>query len=313
MKNKLTVSVIMPMKNAEPYVYDAISSVLEQDFQGFELIVVDDGSTDSSRKIAESFLDSRVKVITGPKIGAADAFNAALNIAKGEYIANCDADDLYPEDRLSWQVKYLEQNKECDAVCGTYSTMDSKSIVISQFNCGEEPQNISNELITGKTRTSFCTFLTRREVLIGVEGCRGFFVTSQDIDLQLRIGERHNIWYEPRNTYFYRLHDTSITHTQAKNKRVFFEETARLFLQQRLALGADDLQRGKTSDIPTFEDLPSTSDEQISGMLTSEAWRLHREGEKIKAIGTGWKVFLKKPFNFSSWRNLVALIVKAVI
>lgn len=304
------VSVIMPMKNAEDYVADAISSVLKQSFDDFELIVVDDGSTDTSRKIAKSFLDSRVSVIPGPKTGAADAFNTALMQAKGKYIANCDADDLYPEDRLSWQVNYLEQNKECDAVCGTYSTMDFKGAVISQFNCGEEPENLSKELLTGKTRTSFCTFLTRRDVLIGVDGCRGFFVTSQDIDLQLRIGECHNVWYEPKNTYFYRLHDCSITHSQASNKRVFFEQTARLFLQQRLEKGLDDLQRGTPPEIPSLEELPSRSKEQICGMLTSEAWRLHCEGQKIKAISKGGKVCIKKPFSLTSWRNLAALIVK---
>ncbi|MEY8213088.1 MAG: glycosyltransferase family A protein [Colwellia sp.] len=307
----LDVSVIMPMKNAEPYVYDAINSVLKQSFKNFELIVVDDGSTDTSREIAESFLDVRVKVIAGPKTGAAGAFNIALNIAKGKYIANCDADDLYPEDRLAWQVSYLEVNKACDAVCGTYSTMDSNGVVISQFNCGKEPDNISHELVTGKTRTSFCTFLTRREVLLGVEGCRGFFVTSQDIDLQLRIGECHNVCYEPRNSYFYRLHDSSITHTQAKNRRVFFEETARLFLQQRLENGADDLQRGEPPNIPAFEGLPSSSQEQIRGMLTSEAWRLHSAGHKMKAINKGWSVCLKAPFGLISWRNLLALIVKS--
>lgn len=306
----LKVTVIMPMKNAEDYVADAISSVLKQSFDDFELIVVDDGSTDSSRKIAESFLDSRVSVIPGPKTGAADAFNTALMQAKGKYIANCDADDLYPEDRLSWQVNYLEQNKECDAVCGTYSTMDSKGTVITQFNCGEEPESLSKELLTGKTRTSFCTFLTKRDVLIGVEGCRGFFVTSQDIDLQLRIGECHNVRYEPKNTYFYRLHDCSITHSQASNKRVFFEQTARLFLQQRLNKGLDDLQRGSPPSVPSFEDLPSKSSVQIGGMLTSEAWRLHREGEKIKAIIKGGKVCMNMPFNLASWRNLAALIVK---
>lgn len=310
MKNNVVVSVVMPMKNAEPYVYDAISSVLKQDFKSFELIVVDDGSTDSSRKVAESFSDIRVNVIPGPKTGCADAFNAALAIAKGKYIANCDADDLYPEDRLSWQVNYLEKNKECDAVCGTYSTMDFKGAVISQFNCGEEPENLSKELLTGKTRTSFCTFLTRRDVLIDVDGCRRFFVTSQDIDLQLRIGERYNVWYEPKNTYFYRLHDCSITHSQASNKRIFFEQTARIFLQQRLEKGLDDLQRGTPPEIPSLEELPSRSKEQICGMLTSEAWRLHCEGQKIKAISKGGKVCIKKPFSLTSWRNLAALIVK---
>ena len=304
------VTVIMPMKNAEAYVYDAISSILKQDFQCFELIVVDDGSTDASREIAESFPDNRVKVIAGPKTGAANAFNAALNIAAGKYIANCDADDLYPEDRLTWQVKYLEENIEFDAVCGMYTTMDSNAVIISQFNCGEMQESITNELLTGKTRTSFCTFLVRHEALLAVEGYRSFFVSSYDIDLQLRIAEHYNIRYEPKNTYYYRLHDSSITHTPASNKRVFFEETARLFLQQRLANGMDDLQRGVPPRIPSFESLPSKSIEQISGMLTSESWRLHREGQKLKAICKGCKVCLKKPCSLASWRNLAALIVK---
>jgi glycosyltransferase involved in cell wall biosynthesis len=310
MNNNVVVSVTMPMKNGEPYVYDAINSVLQQNFKNFELIVVDDGSTDGSREVAESFHDGRVKVIAGPKTGAADAFNAALAIAEGTYIANCDADDLYPNDRLSWQVKYLEEHQECDAVCGTYSTMEPKGTVISKLNCGQATESISNELLTGKTRTSFCTYLTKREVLIEAKGCRDFFVTSQDIDLQLRLGESGEVKYVAKNTYFYRLHDNSITHTQASNKRVFFEETARLFQQQRLSNGVDDLQRGTPPNAPSFEDLPNKSAQQISGMLTSEAWRLHREGKKIKAISKGGKVCIKKPFSLTSWRNLAALIVK---
>jgi glycosyltransferase involved in cell wall biosynthesis len=310
MKNNVVVSVIMPMKNAEPYVYGAINSVVQQSFKGFELIVVDDGSTDGSRQIAESFQDGRVKVITGPKIGAAGAFNAGLTIAEGKYIANCDADDLYPKDRLSWQVEYLEEYQECDAVSGTYTTMEPNGTNISTFNCGQASESISNELLTGKTRTSFCTFLTKREALTEIKGCRDYFVTSQDIDLQLRLGENREIRYVPKNAYFYRLHDNSITHTQASNKRIFFEETARLFQQQRLSNGVDDLQRGTPPITPNFEGLPSKSAKQITGMLTSEAWRLHREGEKIKAISIGGKVCIKKPFTLTSWRNLAALIIK---
>ena len=306
----LKVTVIMPMKNAEIYVADAITSVLKQSLEDFELIVVDDGSTDSSRQIADSFQDGRVKVITGPKMGAAGAFNEALSIAEGKYIANCDADDLYPKDRLSWQVKYLEDHQGCHAVCGTYSTMEPNGTVISKLNCGEVTESISNELLTGKTRTSFCTYLTKREVLIEAKGCREFFVTSQDIDLQLRLGESREVRYVPKNTYFYRLHDSSITHTQASNKRVFFEKTARFFQQQRLSNGMDELQRGTPPNTPDFENLPSTSVKQISGMLTSEAWRLHREGKKIKAIKKGGKVCIKKPLSLTSWRNLAALIVK---
>lgn len=188
--------------------------------------------------------------------------------------------------------------------------MEPNGTIVSKFNCGDTYESISNELLTGKTRTSFCTYLTKRKVLIEAKGCRDFFVTSQDIDLQLRLGESIDVWYVPKNTYFYRLHDNSITHTQASNKRVFFEETARLFQQQRLSNGMDDLQRGTPPNVPNFEGLPSKSAKQITGMLTSEAWRLHREGQKIKAITKGGKVCIKKPFSLTSWRNLAALIIK---
>ncbi|MEY8210768.1 MAG: hypothetical protein RPT00_00780, partial [Gammaproteobacteria bacterium] len=72
-----------------------------------------------------------------------------------------------------------------------------------------------------------------------------------------------------------------------------------------------DLQRGEPPNIPAFEGLPSSSQEQIRGMLTSEAWRLHSAGHKMKAINKGWSVCLKAPFGLISWRNLLALIVKS--
>lgn len=306
------VSVIMPMKDTEEYVSDAISSVLAQSFKSFELIIIDDGSTDYSRKITETFVDERIKVVTGPGKGKALAFNQALKLSKGKYLCICDSDDLFPEDRLVWQVVFLEQNNDIDAICGTYSTMNPKGKVLSQFDCGSEKEEISKELLTGKTRTSLCTFLISRNVIIEMDGFRSFFETSQDIDFQLRLGENYSVWYEPINSYFYRLHDSSITHSQALNKRKFFGSTARTFLKQRIAHGLDDLQKGNPPTPPDFEIRASSSRDHISGILTSEAWRLHREGHKMKAINKGMRVCTNKPFSLTSWRNLAALIIKSV-
>jgi len=304
------VTVIMPMKNAENFVYDAISSVLNQSFKFFELIVVDDGSTDSSRKIVELFDDDRASVIAGPQTGVSDAFNLALSLAKGKYVCNCDSDDLYPENRLDWQVKWMEDHPGFDAVCGTYSTMDPRGNILSEFDCGQVGANIGNELLLGKTRTSFCTFLTKIGAVVELDGCRSYFTTSQDIDLQLRMAGKYNIWYEPRNTYYYRLHDSSITHSQASNKRVFFEDTARKFLKQRVDQGQDDIDRGMPPAIPDFDLQASSSKHQISGILTSEAWRLHRKGHRVKAVKKGFIACMNEPASFVRWRNLLALIIK---
>jgi glycosyltransferase involved in cell wall biosynthesis len=304
------VTVIMPMKNAADFVEDAVKSVLSQDYGDFEMIIVDDGSTDNSRELVENLKSKKVSVISGPETGAADAFNLALSLAKGEYVCNCDADDLFPDDRLSWQVDWLELNGGSDAVCGTYSTMDNKGNILSMYDCGSSPMEINPELEKGVVRTSFCTFLMRTASLKKLGGYRSYFISSYDIDLQLRMGEACKIWYEPKNSYYYRLHDSSITHTQASNKRVFFEETARAFLQQRKLSGIDALDNGSPPALPNFDEKASSSLNQVTGVLISEAWRLHRSGLKHAGVQKGWQACRHAPTSFVNWKNLFFLILK---
>ncbi len=98
----LNVSVIMPVYNSEKFLRGAINSVLAQDFQDFELILVDDGSKDNSGKICDEYaqIDSRVRVIHKKNGGICSARNAGLDVAKGEYIGFCDNDDRYLADLL---------------------------------------------------------------------------------------------------------------------------------------------------------------------------------------------------------------------
>lgn len=309
-ENKL-ISVIMLMKNAEGFVSEAIESVLDQTYSNIELIVVDDQSDDESRRLVEEVNDPRIRLLNGDGKGVAIAFNKALGAAKGYYICRCDADDLFPKKRLASQVSWLNLHPEFGAVCGRYESMDEKGNHVSTFLCGgDQDEDITVELLESKTRTSLCTFLVKKSAVVELGGCRGFFVTSSDIDLQLRLATKIKIAFVPEIAYHYRLHDSSITHTQASNKRVFFEKTARFFLQQYLENGVDDLQRGMPPDIPNFDDSPSKTKEQIKGLLTSEAWRLHREGEKVQAISKGWSVCSKSPFSPNSWWNLAVLIFK---
>ena len=306
----VVVSVVMPMKNAQDYVYDAVQSILDQNFERFELIIVDDGSTDTSRKIVESFLDERVKVISGAETGAADAFNLALSIATGKYICNCDADDLFTPNRLSWQVEWLEMNEDYAAVCGAYTSMESNGDKLSQFNCGEFSEDISSELLAGITRTSFCTFLIKKTVLRELGGYRNYFVSAYDIDLQLRLATDYKTRYEPINSYFYRLHNSSITHTQGSNKRVFYENTAREFLMQRLNEGLDQLEKGEPPTPPSIDDQPSDSKVQIVGYLLGESWRLHNKGYKKKALNVSIRACMKMPTNWRVWKNLMMIVLK---
>ncbi|WP_289281969.1 glycosyltransferase family 2 protein, partial [Methylophaga sp. UBA5088] len=99
------VSVIMPARNAGAFIKQSIESILQQTYTNFELIIVDDQSTDDTRNIAEGVIDARVTVVYGKAEGIASAINIGLKHAKGKYFCRCDSDDLFPENRLKIQAE----------------------------------------------------------------------------------------------------------------------------------------------------------------------------------------------------------------
>lgn len=107
-----TLTVYMPLYNAERYVGAAIESILEQTFSDFELLVVDDGSTDGSAAVVESVRDARVRLIRQENRGCYPARNRAIAEARGRYLANMDADDLSLPTRFEKQIAYLEAHPE---------------------------------------------------------------------------------------------------------------------------------------------------------------------------------------------------------
>lgn len=109
-----TVSVIMPVYNVEPYVAEAIHSVLAQKFSDFELIIVDDGGEDGSMAICRSFDDPRIRIVTQTNRGLAGARNSGIAAARGRYIALLDSDDRWHVDKLMLHVIHMEANESVD-------------------------------------------------------------------------------------------------------------------------------------------------------------------------------------------------------
>lgn len=110
------VSVIIPAYNAERFLGDTLRSVLEQTYQDFEIIVVDDGSTDGTQAVVTAVVDERVHYIHQENRGPAAARNAGLRLARGEYIAFLDADDLWRPERLEACVSFLDEHTQVDVV-----------------------------------------------------------------------------------------------------------------------------------------------------------------------------------------------------
>ena len=313
----MLVSVVMPMRNAEPYVQQALASVLKETTVPLEVVVVDDGSTDRSRAIVQGLGDSRVRIVDGPCRGFPASMNTGLAAARGDIIMQCDADDLYPPERIRDQVAWLQAHPEHDAVCGPFSTIDSGGRAVADFGAGANRVavvEIDSELRNGTTRTSLCTFAIRREALALTGWHREFFETSSDIDLQLRLGESCRVAFLPQNTYFYRLHDASITHTQGSARRVFFEAMSVEFQRQRFATGTDDLLAGEPPLPPIGQrDAPDRAAPQIQGMLLGEAWRNLAKGDRLGAAKKGLRALATDPSSVATWISAVKLSLRLLL
>jgi len=104
------ISVVMSVYNGEKFLYEAIKSILNQTYEDFEYIIINDGSTDSSQSIIESFNDNRIKLINQENRGLTASLNKGINLSKGTYIARMDADDISHHLRLEKQLKYIQDN-----------------------------------------------------------------------------------------------------------------------------------------------------------------------------------------------------------
>lgn len=307
------ISIIIPCRNAERYIRATLASILAQRDVDLEVVLIDDGSTDRSNDIARDMNDARIRIVPGPQRGISAAFNAGLDAASGENVARCDADDLYPPDRLAWQVKFLNDHPAFGAVCGYFSTITSAGRHVADAYFNEPAQEITDELRSGVGRSHMCAYTFRTVLLRQIGGCREWFLTSEDRDLQYRLAEVTRVWFEPKSSYLYRLHDQSVTHTQKLAARGFYEQMAKRFQVQRREQGVDDLQNGTPPPvhISGVRQTPQSANQQIQNILLGQAWKQHGAGIKRAAIAVGWRACLAYPTNPGAWKSLLALLLKS--
>jgi len=180
------ISVIMPVFNAEPYLRAAIQSVLAQTFRDFELIIIDDASADGSLKIARSIRDERIVILENAEnLGAAKTKNRALEIARGEYIAFLDADDIAMPERFAEQIDFSLRNPAVDIIGSQIGMIDEVGATtgISRWPCA--PDDICGALLFENCVAQSSVML--RRALLSVERFRTEFEPAEDYDLWTRL------------------------------------------------------------------------------------------------------------------------------
>lgn len=132
---QIEVTVLMPAYNTEKYIGEAIQSVLDQTFTDFELLIINDGSTDGTEGIIRSFSDTRIVVINQPNGGVSKALNTGLRHARAKYIARFDADDICCRERLAAQFAFMEANPDYVLSGSNAEYIDMNGEYIFSFEC----------------------------------------------------------------------------------------------------------------------------------------------------------------------------------
>jgi hypothetical protein len=249
------VSVVLPVYNSEPYLGEALDSILQQTFDDFELIAVYDASIDNSRNRLEDAArrDARVSVVDGPGRGLVDALNLGLARARGEFIARMDADDVSQSTRFARQVEYLRANPQIAVVGSAITLIDAAGKVMREIEYPLTPAEVARFLIETGSALAHPAVMARRDAMLSVGGYRSLFQHAEDYDLWLRLAEHHSLANLPERLLRYRHHDTkgSLRHAAAQQLAT---HVARLCakarrsgqpdpLEARSALSLDDLDR----------------------------------------------------------------------
>jgi len=208
-----TISLIMTVYNRERYLGAAIESVLAQTRKDFELLVWDDGSTDSSLDIAGNYakLDERVKVIAAPHQGRAPALKAAHAMCSGTHTGWVDSDDLLSPTALEETAGFLDANPTAGLVYTDYLVIDALGNVKGIGQRSQIPYSKNRLLI------DFMTFhfrLMRTDAYLAAGGIDPSMELAEDYDLCLRLSEITQIRHLNKALYYYRIHDSNLTGRQ---------------------------------------------------------------------------------------------------
>lgn len=230
--NHPIVSVILPAYNTERYLEESIQSVLRQDFRDFELIIINDGSTDNTQEIIDRYaqLDSRVVPIQQKNHGLVATLNKGLALAKGEYIARIDGDDPWMDCKLSRQVTELNKDKTLVLIGGGFEVIDEDGYYIETIFPPTQDEDIRRSLML-RNVFGHAGVMFRKTAIDTVGNYRSDCGPTEDYDLWIRLAKNGTVKNIPSPVYRYRINRTGISQ---QNSFIQATETKRHIEQQWL-------------------------------------------------------------------------------
>jgi len=267
------VSVIIPAYNSMPWVSAAIDSVLSQGYRDYEVVVIDDGSTDKTADVLESY-GRKIRCMHQANAGVSNARNRGLSVSTGEFIAYLDADDMWYSQKLESQIAFLDAHPQCGLVHSDVTVVDEQDKVIrARFNVETArpiPSGYCRQDLLRRCHIQVPSVIERRECIEEVGGFDEQFMATEDylhwIMVSLK-GWEFGYINEPLAKYRWRPGSVS------SNKRLFLEEYGKMFGVLLPAL---------------YENRPQSSDLAI---IRQRFLQVERELAYMDCIeGQGWRV-----------------------
>ncbi|MBK9283699.1 MAG: glycosyltransferase [Sphingobacteriaceae bacterium] len=225
------ISVILPVYNGEKYLREAIESVLNQTYRNFELIIVNDGSTDQSLSIIHSFSDNRIICVNNQQnAGLIEVLNQGISLAKGEFIARMDADDICMPERFKMQMEVFEKNPEVVLVSSDYFQMEDGHLALSSgFIESDELKTV----LLFSPGMAHPTVVLRNSFQQNQKPYDINFIHAEDYKLWIDLSEQGKFYNIPLPLLKYRTHTGQISQNYRAIQKTNSEKIRALYLTKK--------------------------------------------------------------------------------
>ena len=233
------ISVVLSVYNAEPYLAEAIESILNQTYENFEFIIINDGSTDRSLKIIKSYDDKRIIFISREKKGLIASLNEGIQKARGKYIVRMDADDISLAKRFEKQIEFMEKNQDID-LCGTSVTAFGDNIKSNVWKPSKDNKTIQTQLLFSSP-LFHPTVIMRRDVILKYDLFYDEkFKHAEDFELWSRFAKYTKISNIQKPLLKYRILVDSITREADKDVDQRYQTIKSIFKKYIEKLGMEN-------------------------------------------------------------------------
>ena len=288
----------MPVYNAADYLHEAVESIINQSFTDFEFIIIDDGSTDNSLEILKSFAarDSRIKLVSRENRGIVVTRNELLDLARAEYFAIMDSDDISFPTRLGSQYEFLTTYPEHVIVGCRDMLIDPEGLAIKVINELSNHEDVDNANLNFDEFQTLNAYMAKTKEVKTVGSYRPEIIYAEDRDLFLRMAEIGRVKVLPEVLYGYRQHYTNTCVLKYKE-----------IAGNVLKVVQDAYMRRNRKFTAAPQAVESSPVDRVQQYKIWAWWALNAKHIKT-ARKYGRRVIFNKPFNWSSWHLLLCTL-----